>query len=250
MTDKKMTGREIFEEAMKQYDKTYCDEFPPIEAELQFDEECEKNLRKLVRRLNNPFRNYFNTAGRRAAGIAAAILVFFGCSMTVSAVHKPVVEFFTNAYEKLVEFFFDDKSIANAPATIETVYTLGYVPEGYELVDFCQYSKKVHSEWRNNDSRLNLIQFTLNGEYSFDNEYSDYYIMAYDNFHIACIEKYDTKKMFWNNSEYAFELTVPSTFTEEECLLIIDSIIKSSEKGGIKNDETYLFNAVGCVDCG
>ena len=38
-----------------------------------------------------------------------------------------------NIYDKFTEFFFDKSDIEKAPSTIETVYTLGYVPEGYEL---------------------------------------------------------------------------------------------------------------------
>ena len=225
MTDKKMTGREILIAAMEQYDITYCDEFPPIEAELQFDEECEKNLRKLIRRLNNPFRNYFNTAGRRVAGIATAILVFFGCSMSVSAVRKSVVEFFTNVYEQLVEFFYDDESIANAPSTIETVYTLGYVPEGYELKEIERYSTRINYILRNeHGSEIVFSQKVLDGVVTLDNEKSNYSITYSSGIKIGYIEKLGVKAFEWNSSEYKFSLTIPDDFSLEECMILIESL--------------------------
>lgn len=226
MTDKKMTGREILIAAMEQYDITYCDEFPPIEAELQFDKECEKNLRKLMRRLNNPFRNYFNTAGRRAAGIAAAILVFFGCSMTVSAVRKPVVEFLTNVYEKLVEFFFDEESITNAPSTIETVYALGCEPEGYELKEIERanvYVKYILSD--DNGNEIVFSQNVLGGVITLDNEKSNYTIFYSSGVKIGYVEKFGVKAFEWNSSEYKFSLTVPSGFSLEECVILIESLV-------------------------
>lgn len=226
MTDKKMTGREILIAAMEQYDITYCDEFPPIEAELQFDEECEKNLRKLIRRLNNPFQRYFNTAGRRVAGIAAAILIFFGCSMTVSAVRKPVVEFLINVYEKLVEFFFDEESIANAPSTIETVYTLGYIPEGYELKEIKRRSGFIDYTWKNeNGSQIFMSQRILAGTSTLDNENSNFTIIYRMGVKIAFIEKFEAKAFKWNSAEYEFYLTIPDDFSLEECMILIESLV-------------------------
>lgn len=225
MTETKMTGREILIAAMEQYDITYCDEFPPIEADLLFDEECEKNLRKLIRRLNNPFRNYFNTVGKRAAGIAAAILVFFGCSMSVSAVRKPVVEFFTNAYEKLVEFFFDDESVANAPSTIETVYTLGYVPEGYELMssDLSKYQNRIIWE-RDSNECIIFIQSTLDGVVSYDNEESKYELIETNNFSVVFVKKHDLLMLFWSDNQYKYSLDVYGGLTLDECVALIESI--------------------------
>lgn len=225
MTDKKMTGREILIAAMEQYDITYCDEFPPIEADLLFDEESEKNLRKLIRRLNNPFRNYFNTTGRRVAGIAAAILVFFGCSMSVSAVRKPVVEFFTNVYEQLVEFFFADESIVNAPSTIETVYTLGYVPEGYQLTELKQHATYIEYVLRNeNGLEIVFSQNVLGGVVTLDNENSNYSILYSLDNKIGYIEKLGVKAFEWNSSEYKFSLTVPADISLEECMILIESL--------------------------
>ena len=131
MSKKKMTGREVLEEALRVCCSTYCDQYPRYEGEIDLGDDYENYMDNLIRRSKNPFQRYFNTLGRRVAGIAAAMLIAFSCAMTVKAVREPVVEFFTNIYEKFVEIIFGEDDIAKAPDTIETVYTLGFIPDGY-----------------------------------------------------------------------------------------------------------------------
>ena len=133
MTDKELSGRNLLKEAMKLSDQTYLDKYPPIENEVKYSEKYLKYIDRLIKQTKSPFYKYFNTFGKRVAGIAAAMLIAFSCAMTVKAVREPVVEFITNVYEKFVEIIFDEKDIAKAPDTIGTVYTLGMIPNGYTI---------------------------------------------------------------------------------------------------------------------
>ena len=233
MTDKKMTGREILIAAMEQYDITYCNEFPPIEAELQFDKECEKNLRKLMRRLNNPFRNYFNTAGKRAAGIAVAILVFFGCSMTVSAVHKPIVEFLMEIAQGHDWFRFSREDIVKAPQSIEVVYALD-IPDDYKLAESKDFDTWIERTWLDCEgNEIFFSQETLGHVSTLDNETADSALLSLENGQkIVCREKHNKKSFFWNTNEYQFFLSITGDFSQEECLQIIESMFV--EKGEIE----------------
>ena len=85
------------------------------------------------------------------------MLIAFSCSMTVSAIREPVVEFFTNVYEKLLEMVFDEEDIATAPNTIETVYSLGTIPDGYVIDHFIIDDVATNIAWKNeNGERLVL----------------------------------------------------------------------------------------------
>lgn len=225
MNEKNLTGEAVLKKALHQYSLTYCDEFPPCDEEIHLDEIYQRKMEKLIKRSKNPFQRYFNTAGRRAAGIAAAILVFFGCSMTVSAVRKPVVEFLTNVYEKLVEFFFDEESITNAPSMIETVYTLGYVPEGYELMssDLSKYQNRIIWE-RDSNECIIFIQSTLDGVVSYDNEESKYELIETNNFSVVFVKKHDLLMLFWSDNQYKYSLDVYGGLTLDECVALIESI--------------------------
>lgn len=230
MSKKKMTGREVLEEALRVCCSTYCDQYPRYEGEIDLGDDYENYMDNLIRRSKNPFQRYFNTLGRRVAGIAAAMLIAFSCAMTVKAVREPVVEFFTNIYEKFVEIIFGEDDIAKAPDTIETVYTLGFIPDGYEMDRFFidQYMTKM--TWKNeNGDRLVLSQGILDGSFIIDTEESNNHIIEWNNKKIACSEKYGTKHFFWNSDEYEFSLTMSSNISEEEALALIDSLKKYNQ---------------------
>ena len=231
MSKKKMTGREVLEEALRGCCSTYCDQYPRFEGEIDLGNEYEKYVNNLIKRSKNPFQRYFNTVSRRVAGIAAAMLIAFGCSMTVKAVREPVVEFFANIYEKFVEVFFGEDDIAKAPNTIETVYTLGFIPDGYEMDRFFIGRDTTNMTWKNeNGDRLVLSQGILKGSFIMDTEESNYHhIIEWNNKKIACTEKYGTKNFFWNSDEYEFSLIISSNISEEEALALIESLKKYNQ---------------------
>ena len=70
----------------------------PSEAELRSEwrQLCKKAAECEKRKSTGRFRGI----GMRAAGIAAAILIAFTCTLTVSAVRDPFVSFCMNTYEK------------------------------------------------------------------------------------------------------------------------------------------------------
>ena len=103
MTDKELSGRNRLKEAMKLSDQTYLDKYPPTENKIQYSKKYLKYIDRLTKQTQSPFYQYFNTLGKRVAGIVIAATMIFCSSMTVKAVREPVVEFFTNIYEKFVE---------------------------------------------------------------------------------------------------------------------------------------------------
>ncbi len=230
MSKKKMTGREVLEEALRGCCSTYCNQYPRYEGEINLGDDYENYMDSLIRRSKNPFRRYFNTAGGRVAGIAAAMLIAFSCSMTVKAVRETVVEFFTNIYEKFVEIIFGEDDIAKAPDTIETVYTLGFVPDGYAIDQFIIDDIMVDMAWKNeNGDRLVLSQGVLTGSNILDTEESNCSIIERNGRMIAYSEKYGIKSFFWNSAEYEFSLTVSSNISEDEVFALIDSLKKYNQ---------------------
>ena len=230
MSKKKMTGREVLEEALRGCCSTYCDQYPRYEGEIDLGDDYENYMNNLIKRSKNPFQRYFNTIGKRVAGIAAAILIVFSCSMTVSAVREPVVEFFTNIYEKFVEIFFEEDAIAKAPDTIETVYILGTIPGDYVIDHFIIDDVATDMIWRNNDgNRIVFSQGILHGSFVVDTEETAYDIIERNGKKIAYSEKYGIKSFFWNSTEYEFSLTIPSNISNEEAFVLIESIKKYNQ---------------------
>ena len=230
MSKKKMTGREVLEEALRGCCSTYCDQYPRYEGEIDLGDDYENYMNNLIRRSKNPFQRNFNTVGRRVAGIVAAMLIAFSCSMTVKAVREPVVEFFTNIYEKFVELFFGEDDIAKAPDTIETVYTLGFIPDGYEVDRFIIDDSATSMLWRNaQGDMIVLSQGVLDGSFTVDVEESDYDIINWNGKRIAYTEKYGIKSFFWNSIEYEFSLTISDNISDTEAFALIESLKKYNQ---------------------
>ena len=93
MTDKELSGRARLKEALKLSDQTYIDKHPPIEQKVQYSPNYLKRVERLTKQKKSPFYGYFRTIGSRVAIAMAAILIIFGCSMTVEAVRAPVFQF-------------------------------------------------------------------------------------------------------------------------------------------------------------
>ena len=225
MSKKKMTGREVLEEALRGCCSTYCDQYPRYEGEIDLGDDYENYMNNLIKRSKNPFQRYFNTIGKRVAGIAAAILIVFSCSMTVSAVREPVVEFFTNIYEKFVEIFFEEDDIENAPNSIETVYTLDFVPEGYMFESCLINTHNTEFLWIDeNHGRIVFSQYLLNSKTLVDYEDTEYAICKIGDYDVIYIIKYDYITYFWNNNEYAFSLTIPLNQEFDDIIACIESV--------------------------
>ena len=227
MTKKERSGRDKLLEAMCVSEKSYCDQFSSAEGELRYTENYLRYMEMLLQKARKPIRRQFKTFRRYVAGIAAALLILFGCSMTVSAVREPVVEFFTNIYEKFVEIVFGEEDVAEAPSTIETVYTLGTVPEEYVFEKSIAKDTLRITTWKNDDGRrLVLTQGTLKNSMTLDAEESNYLIFESDDGNIAFIQKNGVLVFYWNFEEYEFQLIVPDSIPEDDAAKLIDSIVE------------------------
>lgn len=225
MIKKEPAGREVLEEALRRCCSVYCDQYPRYEDEIDLGDDYERYMNNLIRRSKKPFQRYFDTVGRRVAGIAAAILIVGCCSVTVAAARKPIVEFFENIHEKFVEFFFNADDIARAPDRIETVYIPGIIPDGYVMEEIQINEVSTDITWKNgNGDRLNLSQGVLFGSFIFDAEDSNYTVIEHHGIKIAVAEKYGSRACFWSSSEYEFSLVLSSDISTEDMLILIDSL--------------------------
>ena len=198
------------------------------------DEQIAKELENIYKKANKnkqkPLLWYLNTTKKQAAAILIAIGLFCGLSIGVYAVREPIVEFFLNVKEKFSEVFFNQEDIEKAPKTIETVYTLGYVPEGYELIEENITKYTVNYIWKNSDGMyINFSQYTLKNISAMDTEDSNCNTMYIDNIKVVYSEKFQTKNYFWNTDEYAFSLQITAPTTDDEDIKLIKSFTKYND---------------------
>jgi len=193
------------------------------------DQECARELQALYRkaavRKKRTCPRYVEAA-RRAASILIAVGVLFGLSAGVYAAREPIVTFLTEVKEKYTEFFFREEDVAKAPARIETVYTLGFVPEGYELESEQVWDEHIKYTWKNADGNLiNFTQGVLDGKMMIDNETEEVLTFSIGEQQIFATEKYGTKIYFWNTNDYSYDLRVhDDDISIEEGLELIRSV--------------------------
>ena len=174
MTDKEQKGKKILKEALGDYELSFDEKYPPEEMDVVFSKKYQKNIDRMLSGKQKSYPKFLNASWKRVVASIVVVAMVFGGSMTVKAFREPMVEFFTNIYEKIVEIFFDDEDIAKAPSEIETVYTLGYVPEGYEMESFDSDELTTKIYWTNGDDKIYFKQYTLDSETHLDNEISGF----------------------------------------------------------------------------
>ena len=186
-----------------------------------------KRMERLIKRQKQLYWKCVNTVGKRVAVFAVAIALIFALSMSVYAVREPVVEFFVNVYEKFVEFFYDEDDIAKAPDTIETVYSLGYVPEGYELENYeiGKYSTKFVFKNHNGD-KISFSQNLMISLSCLDNENSNFEVLLINGKQVAYTQKANIMSYMWNANGYTFSLYLPREILQEDIVEIITNIME------------------------
>ncbi len=109
MAPDNMTGREILEEALRLYDKTYCDAFPPIRAEVEEERRCRKRERR-------PFFGCLNRLSKRVAGIMVAVSM-----LLVGAISEAPVA--SSAYTEVYSFRNDTVVVDGIECNSRSEYT-------------------------------------------------------------------------------------------------------------------------------
>lgn len=224
LLDAKKTDMSLVDEYLKQI--RALDGMPETS-----EEKLEAELRQLYQKADLPKRRKcywrLGAVGCRAASILLVIGVFSIFSMGVYAARAPFVQFLSNSYDRYIELFFDQPDVEKAPSEIETVYTLGFVPEGYEKKT-CEINKcYVSIAWEcNEDESIIFKQRILGGFITMDNEYGDYSSEIFNDINIIYRCENNSRYYFWNSEKYSFSLEVPDSVAHDIALEIIDSVMR------------------------
>lgn len=224
MTNEELAGKSKLISALKKYELSFEEKYEPEDIEVEFSRQYEHHIQKLLYGKTPAYGKWRGIFVRSMAACLAIVAVVLVGSVTVRAVREPVVEFFANLYEKFVEIFFDDEDIENAPDTIESVYTLGYIPTGYEYSEFYSNKAMTESVWSCGEDYIILCQYVFDGRTDLDNENSEYENFYIDGVKIASIEKMGRKTLLWNTDKYSFTLSISTDITKEEYVMMISSI--------------------------
>ena len=156
-----------------------------------------------------------------AAIIAAATMLLAGCT----AIYKDEIKtFIKHIYEEYIEITFGESG-SSTPESIEEIYELTYVPEGYalkkstidEIIVGYTYISSTGEE-------IIFGQQPLSAYYGFDNENGYSSIIVLENYEVFCKKSDLYSTYLWSNGKYSLSLTTSEDFTEEELIKIINGI--------------------------
>lgn len=182
----------------------------------------EKRMDKLIKAVNRPSWRWVNTAAKRVALFAIALLLLFSAAFSVKAIREPIIRFFTEIYEKYIVIGFE----GDTSKTIEYVYSISEIPEGYKVVD----------EWRDvtgalttlegpNGALLQLDQsITVIGDIFLDNEQGTITHHTVDSMPVLFYESENLTMAIWAHDSYSFTLTHHGEIALETMFDIIRSI--------------------------
>lgn len=151
--------------------------------------------------------------------IAAALAL---CCLTAYAYRDEIRDFFVRIFEEYIVLEFPGEQ---APGGIEENYKVGYVPEGYTLATEIADNMQTYYEWESPDGQsLSFAQATLNAEFHFDNECSDFTVISYCGVEIFCVNHEESISYTWNDGKYILDIHDRARLPVEEIFKIIDSI--------------------------
>ena len=157
---------------------------------------------------------------------AIAALVAISLAMSVSAIREPIINFFVEIYDSFISIFVD----APAPASvaIEGKYELGYLPEGFELVEEKEWNTTNEKTYSDGNKRIKFCQIPYSNELFrellIDNNDSNIEYIELKGGRIIHAQKNDMISLLWSDDKYILKVTLNFIVDKDECIKIIESI--------------------------
>lgn len=205
------------------YAKEECDrlEQSAQASQITFSPDFEKRMDKLFTAQSKPGYYMFNTVGKRVAAIAIAIvLALTTTAFSVKAIRDPLVRFITETFEKFTNIIFD-----NSEEEIEfTKCELGYVPEGFELVEKTETKFMYREKYKSIDGTSIVYTQQMNASLikTIDTEMILYRDICVNGLKGIIYENRKEMLVMISSEQYSF--TICGNIAEEEIIKIAESI--------------------------
>ena len=188
-----------------------------------FSKKHEKKMAKLIKRQRKPYFNLICTAGRRAACIIVAIVVFSASALSVKAVREAVFKFITNIFSDHNVVEIENDSDTSYPETIQEEYYISDLPEGFVQSQVDKTDNTLFIVYSYGESRIIFEQHTLSTfKLNIDNEHNTFegYTDPDGTVYKIATSK-DNTVIMWSNKEYVF--IIDSNLNKEEALKLCRS---------------------------
>lgn len=207
----------LIEVANREADEAAASDTQEVYLSLSFQEKA----RKLIQETDG----HRCRVSRKVVVLIAAALIIALCSIAAYMCRDQILSFTTRTFEdyKAVTVKNQYNNKVQTHTTIETIYTLGYVPERYKEIKFEEKKTVIQTVWKNEEEKiLVLTQELLNNNRCFDVEQSD---CKNDSLNII---QYSYKEkegaIVWIDSNYQYKLYWTGVISEDEIQAILSGI--------------------------
>ena len=188
-----------------------------------FSKKHEKEMAKLIKRQRKPYFNLICTAGRRAACIIVAIVVFSASALSVKAVREAVFKFITSIFSDHNVVEIEHDSDTSYPETIQEEYYISDLPEGFIQSQVDKTDKSFYIVYSYEERHIIFEQHTLSTfKLNIDNEHNHFEEYTDPNgtvYKIATSK--DNTMIMWSNEDYVFMIS--SNLNKDDTLKLCKS---------------------------
>lgn len=224
------SNRKLFGEALLQ---ALAEKYDEELAECTEDAICSaKHLKKMDKIIGVKVSARDDSAKRKKLWVAilvAAALLLVGC--TVYTYRKQIGNFI----ERLRENYFSVSAYTmeneeEDQAVLTEIYTLSYVPEGYELVNNVELSNFVIREWKNENGEFirfeqSFISQSQSHKYGIDDQTEYIMITTPKRKEVYYREKDDKIFVVWEDEAYIIAIVSTAVLPQDVLFQIIDGVV-------------------------
>ena len=222
--------RELFRRALTEaFVRKYERELAECQETAQCSDEHLRHMNEIISQSAKADRRKDRRKWIVALLVAAALLL---TACTVYAYHAEIRDFIEKVYEKYILITFSDSSSAPEVKKIAEKYTLGYVPEGYELVKDDCFPNMHEMEWQDAEGNyLYVKQCNLYGsDFVLDSEFGESSVIPCDQFTVY-YTKSTVHTYVWNNGIYSFQMVSSLPLSIDTLSHIVTSMRIDRESG-------------------
>lgn len=193
-----------FTQACLSSNESWLDSLPKDIPDYSFSQVHNKKMQKLMGRMHGD--KYHSTSKKvfRIILVAAVIVSLSVAAFSITA--GPKREYYIQKFPDHSEYTIKDFS----GYKMVTDFNVGYIPEGFELVDSFECDNMFNLEYKKkgSDDRFVLSKEVLPGIWLFDNEYTDCKTIKDKGIDYIVFQDKDNGyfNMIWNTNSYVYTL--------------------------------------------
>lgn len=218
----------ILTQALKENNENYLNKLPSenrLSKELEFSDKFNKKMNKLIREYKNRIikENTFVYGKRIVAGILIIAGLGFGALMLSEPVRATIQNIIIQWFDEYTQFDFQSDT-----SEVEfKEFTLGYLPEGFEEIDYFLSTGLASIEYEDLQGNDILFEYSIAEDLSLalDNEHSSYNIISINDSEAHLFESNDDSRrsyLLWIDKGYTF--TIGSNIDVDEIIKIAENI--------------------------